>query len=202
MSGALNSDVQRFVADVAKFFDTSDRGILDYVLSRMELPGWFHHLKVGLWLKLSSGLGEPWTRDGGIPQGCPLRKVFIVALYLPWRPCGREEGGGVGGGGQSLGFADNLKCVSSSDGDLLEAAWFTNSQLVGQSPAPDKCVLLGISSVGSVRFFLTLGTGGLSSWMLGTWEGSLTQLTVGELPLLLVVGGYSGCDGSSAELCW
>ena len=29
-------------------------------------------------------LGEPLCRDGGIPQGCPLRKVFIVALYVPW----------------------------------------------------------------------------------------------------------------------
>ena len=111
-----------------------------------------------------------------------------------------REGAGEGGGGQSLGFADNLKCVSSSDGDLLEAAWFTNGHihLVGQSPAPDKCVLLGTSSVVRSGSF----SGGLSSWMLGTWEGTLIQLTVGELPLLLVVGGYSGCDGSSAELCW
>ena len=31
-----------------------------------------------------SGLGEPWTRDGGIPQGCPLSMMFIVALHLPW----------------------------------------------------------------------------------------------------------------------
>ena len=24
-------------------------------------------------------LGESWCRDGGIPQSCPLRKVFICA---------------------------------------------------------------------------------------------------------------------------
>ena len=29
--------------------------------------------------KLSAGLGVPWTRDGGIPQGCPLSMMFIVA---------------------------------------------------------------------------------------------------------------------------
>ena len=34
--------------------------------------------------KLATGLGEPWCRDGGIPQGCPLSMVFIVALYVPW----------------------------------------------------------------------------------------------------------------------
>ena len=33
---------------------------------------------------LATGLGELWTRDGRIPQGCPLSVMFIVALYLPW----------------------------------------------------------------------------------------------------------------------
>ena len=46
-------------------------------------------------------------------------------------------------------YADNLKCVSSNDDDLYEAAWFTNSyiRLVGQTPAPSKCVLLSTSKV-------------------------------------------------------
>ena len=39
LSGALDSDVHIFVADVVKSFDTVDRGILDYVLSRLGLPG-------------------------------------------------------------------------------------------------------------------------------------------------------------------
>ena len=34
--------------------------------------------------KLAAGLGEPWCRDGGIPQGCPLSVVFIIALYVSW----------------------------------------------------------------------------------------------------------------------
>ena len=90
LSGALDSDVHIFVADVIKSFDTVDRGILDYILSRLGLPGWFrhsyfeYHARVRLRFKLSCGLGEAWTRDGEIPQGCPLSMVFIVALYLPW----------------------------------------------------------------------------------------------------------------------
>ena len=40
-------------------------------------------VKVRLRFKLATGLGEPWCRDGGIPQGCPLSMVFIVALYVP-----------------------------------------------------------------------------------------------------------------------
>ena len=43
LSGALDSDVHIFVADVVKSFDTVDRGILDYILSRLGLPGWFRH---------------------------------------------------------------------------------------------------------------------------------------------------------------
>ena len=90
LAGAADSHVHLFVTDVIKSFDTVDRGILDRVLSSLGLPGWFRHVyfechaRVWLRLKLASGLGESWTRDGGIPQGCPLSVMFIVALYLPW----------------------------------------------------------------------------------------------------------------------
>ena len=46
-------------------------------LGRHTLP---YHSQVRLRFKLAAGLGEPWCRDGGIPQGCPLSMVFIVAL--------------------------------------------------------------------------------------------------------------------------
>ena len=90
LSGAADSHVHLFVADVIKSFDTVDRGILDRVLSSLGLPGWFrhayfeYHAHVRLRFKLASGLGQSWTRDGGTPQGCPLSMMFIVALYLPW----------------------------------------------------------------------------------------------------------------------
>ena len=86
LTGAVDSHVHLFVADVVKSFDTVDRGILDRILSSLGLPGWFrhayfeYHAHVRLRFKLASGLGEPWTRDGGIPQGCPLSMMFIVAL--------------------------------------------------------------------------------------------------------------------------
>ena len=87
---------------------------------------------------MASGLGESWTRDGGIPQGCPLS----VALYLPWcRYFAAHEGV------QPQLCADNLKCVSRDPGLLLHAARFTTGyvRLVGQEPAPSKCVLLSTS---------------------------------------------------------
>ena len=88
---------------------------------------------------MASGLGEPWTRDGGIPQGCPLNMMYIVALYLPW--C-RYLSAQVGVRPQL--YADNLKCVSQDPDLLLSAARFTTGyvRLVGQEPAPSKCVLL------------------------------------------------------------
>ena len=88
--GGVEGDVHLFVADVVKSFDTVDRGVLDRVLGSLGLPAWFrrayfeYHAKVRLRFKLAAGLGEPWIRDGGIPQGCPLSMMFIVALYLPW----------------------------------------------------------------------------------------------------------------------
>ena len=146
--GDANSHVHLFVADVVKSFDTVDRTILDRVFSSLGLPGWFrhayfeYHAHVRMRFKLASGLGAPWTRDGGIPQGCPLSMMFIVALYLPW--C-RYLSAQVGV--QPQLYADNLKCVSRDPDSLLAAARFTTGyvRLVGQEPAPSKCVLLSTS---------------------------------------------------------
>ena len=143
LSGAVDSHVHLFVADVIKSFDTVDRGVLS-----LGLPGWFrhayfeYHAHVRLRFKLSAGLGEPWIRDGGIPQGCPLSMMFIVALYLPW--C-RYLSAQVGVEPQL--YADNLKCTSREPELLLHAARFTTGyvRLVGQEPAPSKCVLLSTS---------------------------------------------------------
>ena len=63
---------------VGKSFGAVDRNIFDCVLLSVGLPGWFrhahfeYHARVRTRFKLAAGLGEPWTRDGGIPHGCPL----------------------------------------------------------------------------------------------------------------------------------
>ena len=148
MSGVVQGDVHVFVADVIKSFDIVDRGILERVLSSLGLPGWFrhayfeYHAHVRLRFKLASGLGQSWTRDGGILQGCPLSMMFIVALYLPWcRYLSAQDGV------RPQLYADNLKCVSRDPGLLLRAARFTTGyvRLVGQEPAPSKCVFLSTS---------------------------------------------------------
>ena len=82
---------------------------LDDSLTRGD--GWFRHAyfelhsHVRLRFKLAASLGQPWTRDGGIPQECPLSMMFTVALYLPW--C-KYLGSQVGV--QPQLYADNLEC--------------------------------------------------------------------------------------------
>ena len=102
-------------------------------LGRLGLPVWFRRVYFGyhanVRFKLAFGLGSSWTGDGGIPQGCPLCMIFIVALYLPW--CRALES--IPGVRPQL-HADNLKCVSGSPASLLSAARFTSMyiRLVGQ----------------------------------------------------------------------
>ena len=148
LSGTGGDQLHVMVADVIKSFDTVDRSILDCTLGRLGLPDWFRkvyfsfHSQVRLRFKLATGLGEPWCRDGGIPQGCPLSMVFIVALYVPW--CRHLE---------SLPdikpqlYADNLKCSAVRPRALFEFAYFTARyvRLVGQDVSPGKCVLLSTS---------------------------------------------------------
>ena len=75
LTGAVDSHLHHFVADVIKSFDTVDRRILDWVLRSLGLLAWFrhayfeYHSHVRLRFKLAAGLGEPWTRDWRIPQG-------------------------------------------------------------------------------------------------------------------------------------
>ena len=92
--------------------------------------------------KLACGLGEPWIRDGGIPQGCPLSMIFVVALHLPW--CNYLHA--LDGVEPQL-FEDNLKCVTHGPEQLLRGARFAarNIQLVGQQPAPSQCLSLSSS---------------------------------------------------------
>ena len=89
LSRAGGDQLHVMVAYVIKSFDTVDRSILDCALGRLGLPHWFRkvyfafHSQVRLRFKLAAGLGEPWCRDGGIHQGCPLSMVFIVLFMSP-----------------------------------------------------------------------------------------------------------------------
>ena len=91
------------------------------------MPDWFRrayfsfHSQVRLRFKLAAGLGEPWCRDGGIPQGCPLSMMFIVALYVPW--CRHLE---VVPDVKPQLYADNLKCSAERPGALFDATRFTS----------------------------------------------------------------------------
>ena len=101
--------------------------------------------------QLMLGCGFSWLLDlvnVGLVIGrflsCPLSLMFTVALNLPWcRYLAAHEGV------QPQLYADNLRCVSWDPHLLLNAARFTTVyvRLVGQEPAPSKCVLLSTSKV-------------------------------------------------------
>ena len=88
MLGVVHTHVHIFVADHVKSFDTVDRGILDKVWGSLGLPAWLrhayfeYHSHVMLRFKLAAGLGQPWTRDGGIPQGCPFEYDVYCCMKL------------------------------------------------------------------------------------------------------------------------
>ena len=165
-------------------------------MSSLGLLAWFrhtyfeYHSHVRLRFKLAAGLGQSWTRDGGIPQGCPMSMMFFVALYLPWcrDPGAQEEV-------QPPLYADNLKCVSRDPGVLLRAARFTAGYVrLGQEPAPSKCVLMSAS--GAVRSDMR-GWGHLDTtfrdgrllWLLGFgWSTSGWSLLLCSLLIFMV--GY------------
>ena len=143
LSGTAGDQLHVMVADVIKSFNTVD---LD---------------KVRLRFKLATGLGEPWCGDGGIPRGCPLCMVFIVALYVHW--CRHLES--LPGVKPQL-YADNLKCSAERPGALFEPARFTALYVgsVGQDVSLAKCVLLSTSK--SVRKAMKLWdiSGGGNFW--------------------------------------
>ena len=105
----------------------------------------FFFKKIGL---NDPGLGVAWTRDGGIPQGCPLSVIFIIALYTPW--C--RHLGSCANVSLQL-HADNLTCTSHDVVSVLAAAQYTVSfvQTVGQEVSPSKCVLLSTSQAARRR---------------------------------------------------
>ena len=124
---------------------------------------WFRHAYFEshagvLRFKLASGVGESWTRNGGISQECPLSLMFTIAVYVPW--CRYLSA--LGGVRPQL-CADNLKCVASDPALLFRAARFTTGyvRLVVQGLAPRKCVVLGTSrEVGKdFHFWVLSGTG-------------------------------------------
>ena len=208
LSGTGGGQLHVMVAVVIKSFDfdTVDRSILDCALGRLGLSDWFrrayfsYHGQVRLRVKLAAGLGEPWCRDGGIPQGCPLSMVFIVALCVPW--C--RHLGALPDVKPQL-YADNLKCSAERPLALFGSARFTAQYVrsVGEDVSPRKCVLLSnsksvrkavklwdISGDGrfwKVQLVILNSLGGLG---LGLFPKGLVRLLSGSLRLVLYLWDF------------
>ena len=182
LSGTGGDQLHVMVADVIKSFDTVDRSILDCALGRLGLPDLFRkvyfsfHTQVRLRFKLAAGLGEPWCRDGCIPQGCPLSMVFIVAFHVPW--CRLDALPDI----KPQLYADNLKCSAERPGALFESARLLLcmfGQLVRMSLLVSVSFFVLLSLFGRLRscgMFLGVVAFGRCSLMLGIWVVILISL--------------------------
>ena len=192
LSGARDDQLHVMVADVIKSFDTVDGSMLDCALGWRGLRHWLmrvhfaFHSQIRLRFKLAAGLGELWCRDGGIPQGCPLSMIFIVALYVPW--CRRLEA--VPSVRPQLN-ADNLECSSVCPPTMFGAARFRAQHVrsVGQDVSPGKCVLLSTSKAvkQSMKLWDVSGDGKPWSVELDLMSGILVVIctSLGGLELVL-----------------
>ena len=134
LSGTGRDQLHVMVADVIKSFDTLDRSILDCALGRLGLAYFCFIVRFVSGLSLLLGLVSR--------GGCPLSRVFIVALYVPW--CRHLDA--LPDVKPQL-YVDNLKCSAERLRALFDAARFTAQyvRLVGQDVSPGKCVLLSTS---------------------------------------------------------
>ena len=83
LSGAVDALFMSSLQMSSSPFDTVDRRVLDRVLSSLGLPAWFRHASLVYHAHVACGLRLLLLdSNGGIPQGCPLSVMFIVALYL------------------------------------------------------------------------------------------------------------------------
>ena len=138
---------------------------------------------------MAAGLGEPWCRDGSMPEGCPLSMVFIVALYVPW--CRRLES--MPSIRRQL-YADNLKCSSVCPRASFGAARLKGQYVrsVGQDVSRGTCVLL--STYEAVRKTMEMASLGRRSLTCGISAGILTSLDgLGRGLFLVGLGSHAWC---------
>ena len=192
-------------------------------MGRLGLPGWFRHFyfefhaKVRLRFKLAAGTVGAWTRDGEIPQGCPLSMVFIAASLPPWCKC-LEIVGGV----KLQLYADNIMCVSINSDALLNAARISDQYIhrLDKLLLPPRVSVLvrGVDNRRMMKSWVISGEddhwkveldvrnlgGHLDSTPLGragtnsgrTREEMVHLAAVGALPLGFLEGSFKSCGPS------
>ena len=78
------------VADIMKFFDQIRRRLVYKVAEAAGMPpsilkayqSYIEGLKV--YNGLAGGMGTPYVRRCGIPQGCPFSMMFVALIMRPW----------------------------------------------------------------------------------------------------------------------
>ena len=78
------------VADIAKFFDQIRRPLVYKLAEAAGMPpkvltAYRNYLEnLTLYNALAGGMGKPYSKKCGIPQGCPLSMVMVALIMRPW----------------------------------------------------------------------------------------------------------------------
>ena len=78
------------VADIAKFFDQIRRQLVYQTCKAAGMPtgvlraygAYLENLKV--YNRVAGGMGTPYVRLCGIPQGCPFSMINVALIMRPW----------------------------------------------------------------------------------------------------------------------
>ena len=131
------------VADIAKFFDQIVREIVICLAEAAGMPknvltaytSFLQNLKVHN--ILAGGVGMPYQRRCGIPQGCPMSMTMVALIMRPWIMLMRENGV------QTYILADDVLILAKGPNMLHNFAKALNQthdylQQMGAKIAPDK----------------------------------------------------------------
>ena len=78
------------VADIAKFFDQIRRSLMYKMAEAAGMPpqvlrAYKEYLEaLVLYNALAGGMGKPYRKKCGIPQGCPLSMLMVALIMRPW----------------------------------------------------------------------------------------------------------------------
>ena len=140
------------VADIAKFFDQIRRALVYIIARAAGMPqgvlaayeAYLENLQV--YNCIAGGLGTPYKRRCGIPQGCPFSMTMVALIMRPWIILMRKISGIT-----AYILADDVLMVATGEGmlnSIAEAINKTHSYLhaMGARVAPDKSYNFASSS--------------------------------------------------------
>ena len=138
-------DFSGAVADIAKFFDQIRRRLVYYLAGAAGMPRPVLHAyrayieQLRMYNCVAGGIGAPYRRRCGIPQGCPFSMMMVALIMRPWIALMRALGKAV----MCYILADDVLILTKGEQMVPKLAEAINTthlylQRMGAKVAPDK----------------------------------------------------------------